>query len=127
MEPSRPFLSPRALRTSWFAAAAATLATLAGCVTPAGREPAAPAPPLQLVSAATLDLPGDCRPPDGVVYRTNFVVGTDGRVSGVTFETGDGCVQDALRRWVSTFQYRPVAESTPVAFDWMLVTASRRG
>jgi hypothetical protein len=36
-------------------------------------------------------------------------------------------VQDALRRWVSTFEYRPVTESTPATLDWMGVTARRGG
>jgi hypothetical protein len=38
-----------------------------------------------------------------------------------------GCVQEALRVWVSTFQYRPVAAATAAVVDWMGVTAARGG
>jgi hypothetical protein len=41
--------------------------------------------------------------------------------------TGAGCVQEALRAWVSRFQYRPVAAATAAVVDWMGVTAARGG
>ena len=61
----------------------------------------------------------------GAVYRTHFKVQPDGRVSDAASESGDGCVQQALRDWVKTFSYAPIRETIPVAFDWMVVTAAR--
>ena len=82
---------------------------------------------LELLSSGPLVLPPDCEPADGVVYRTAFVVQPDGRVASAAPESGAGCVQEALRAWVSTFQYRPVAAATPAVVDWMGVTAARGG
>jgi hypothetical protein len=59
------------------------------------------------------------------VYRTQFNVQPDGRVTDATSESDNGCVQQALRTWVTTFSYAPLREVTPVAFDWMIVTAAR--
>jgi hypothetical protein len=94
----------------------------AGC---AGTRTAPPAPPPQLVDAAELALPTDCVAAPGAVYRTLFEVQPDGRVSAPAPAQGDGCVQQALRDWVATFSYAPTGSATPVAFDWMAVTASR--
>ena len=95
---------------------------LAGCASaPGTRSP--PEPELQLQSADALALPSNCEPKDGKVYRTRYVVQPDGRVAGATPESGTGCVQDALLRWVETFQYRPLAEPVPATLDWMAVTA----
>ncbi len=105
-------------------AALLILSLVAGCVAPT-RAPAPPAPPLQLLGAAELDLPRGCEVTPGAVYRTNFHVQRNGHVSDATSEAGDGCVQRALRDWVVTFSYAPVHETTAVAFDWMLVTAAR--
>jgi hypothetical protein len=103
---------------------ALTVLLSAGC---AGTRPAAPPvpPPLQLLDAADLALPNDCVAAPGAVYRTLFEVQPDGRVSGPSSASGEGCVQQALRDWVATFSYAPTGAATPVAFDWMAVTASR--
>lgn len=99
---------------------------LAGCAAPPARGPVPP-PALELLGAGPLELPRDCQPRPAAVYRTSFVVQTDGRPSRIVSESGEGCVQEALRRWVATFEYRPVAESTPATVDWMSVTARRGG
>ena len=80
---------------------------------------------LRLLGAAELSMPRGCEAKPGAVYRTHFNVQPDGRVSDAASESGDGCVQQALRTWVSTFSYAPLRETTPVAFDWMVVTAAR--
>jgi hypothetical protein len=104
---------------------ALALALAAGC---AGPRPAStpPAPDLQLIGSAALDLPHDCLAAAGRVYRTLFDVQPDGRVSSVRSAADDGCVQQALREWVATFSYASLRATTPVAFDWLAVTASRR-
>lgn len=96
----------------------------AACVGPAV-APAPPASELQLVGADELALPRGCDATPGAVYRTHFKVQPDGRVSDAASESGDGCVQQALRTWVTTFSYAPLRETMPVAFDWMVVTAAR--
>jgi len=107
------------------ATALCTVMLLAGC----GSLPVEPAaaPDLRLVSAEDLRLPAECEAARGAVYRTRYVVGTDGRVSAVAPENGAGCVQDALRRWVESFRYAPLAGPVPAAIDWMAVTAQRGG
>ena len=106
--------------------AAATLALLAACSsTP--RHVAPPPPPLELLDAGPLALPGDCEPARGKVYRTAYVVRADGSVTDPTAQSGSGCIQDALRQWVSTFRYRPPGAATPTIIDWLAVTASRGG
>lgn len=97
--------------------------TSAGCA--AVRPVTTPPPPVQLLDAAELTLPDNCVAAPGAVYRTLFEVLPDGRVSAPKSESGDGCVQQALRDWVTTFSYAPLDAPTPVAFDWMAVTASR--
>lgn len=99
---------------------------VAGCVSTATAPPA-PAPDLQLLSAATLELPEGCGADQGAVYRTAFTVQPDGHVTHAASAAGDGCVQDALRRWVSTFRYLPVGKEMPAVIDWINVTASRGG
>lgn len=98
----------------------------AGCVVT--RPDATSTPPVQLMSAGELNLPDDCMATAGTVYRTLFEVQPDGRVTAPRSEPGEtnGCVQQALREWVATFSYAPLDAPTPVAFDWMAVTASRR-
>lgn len=113
----------RGLRMAAVAVAAGLL--LAGCV--ATRPATAPAPELQLLEAGSLEIPPDCEPTPGAVYRTAFVVQPDGRVAGVASESGSGCVQEALRQWVATFRYRPVDEPTTAVLDWLGVTAARGG
>ena len=99
--------------------------TLAGCMT-TSRESSQPVPPaLRLLSAGTLELPSDCEPASGQVYRTHFVVQADGAVEPATPGSSDGCVDEALRRWVSSFRYEPLQESTPAVFDWLAVTGTR--
>jgi hypothetical protein len=100
------------------------LSLLSGCVAPA-LAPAPPVPDLQLLGAAELTIPRGCEATSGAVYRTHFNVQRDGRVSDAASESVDGCVQQALRTWVTTFNYAPLHEATPVAFDWMVVTAAR--
>ena len=106
-----------------FAALAAIVLASSGCV--AMRPVTISPPPVQLLEAAELALPVHCAAVPGTVYRTLFEVQPDGRVSAPRSEAGDGCVQEALRDWVMTFSYAPLAAPTPVAFDWMAVTASR--
>jgi hypothetical protein len=97
---------------------------LAACAAPPARGPVPP-PDVELLGAGPVELPRDCQPQPDAVYRTSFVVEADGRPSRIVSESGEGCVQEALRRWVSTFEYRPVAESTPSTVDWMGVAAKR--
>jgi hypothetical protein len=114
-------------RTGWTAVAVAlcTGLLLAGCESLPARAPAAPE--LQLLSAGILSLPVGCEAAGGAVYRTRYVVGADGRVTGVASESGSGCVQDALQHWVESFQYAPLAGPVPATIDWMAVTARRGG
>jgi hypothetical protein len=91
------------------------------------RRAAPPEPTLQLENAGALELPGGCEPTRGTVYRTAFTVRADGTVTGPVAETGSGCVQDALRQWVTTFRYKPIAQDTQTVLDWLSVTASRGG
>lgn len=98
---------------------------LGGCVSPRVASP--PPAELMLLEAGTLRLPPGCEPARGVVYRTAFVVQTDGRVEVVASESGSGCVQEAVSQWVATFRYRPVSEPTSTVLDWMGVTATRGG
>jgi hypothetical protein len=97
---------------------------VAGCASTALRTP--PAATLQLIGSGPLEIPNGCDARPGAMYRTGFVVQPDGRVADATSESGDGCVQAALRQWVSTFAYQPISEPTPTVFDWMMVTGSRR-
>jgi len=110
---------------------AAALLVMAGCVSsPTDQRPAAQpraAPEPLLLNTGPLDIPADCRPASGAVYRTSYQVQPDGRVAGAASESGEGCMQDALRHWVSTFEYRPPGSSMPTVLDWMAVTASRGG
>ena len=100
------------------------MSLVSGCVAPT-LAPAPPAPQLQLLGAAELAIPRGCEATPGAVYRTHFNVQPDGRVSDAASESGDGCVQQALRIWVTTFNYAPLHEASPVAFDWIIVTAAR--
>jgi hypothetical protein len=119
-------ISDRHSRTGSLQLLLATLSLLlvAGCVAPT-LAPAPPAPDLQLLGAAELAIPPGCEASPGTVYRTHFNVQPDGRVSDAASESGNDCVQLALRTWVTTFSYAPLREATPVAFDWMIVTAAR--
>jgi hypothetical protein len=101
-----------------------SLSLVGGCVAPSV-APAPPAPELRLLGAAELSFPPGCEATSGTVYRTHFRVQPDGRVTDPASESGNGCVQQALRAWVTTFSYAPLREATPVAFDWMIVTAAR--
>ena len=113
------------IRVRTVLAAAALVALLSGCESLPARAPAAPE--LQLVAAGELSLPGGCEPLSGAVYRVSYVVEPDGRVAGATSHSGAGCVQDALRSWVESFQYAPLAGPRPATIDWMAVTAARGG
>jgi hypothetical protein len=105
-------------------AACLGMVLLAGCAAVPGTKPPSE-PELQLLSAGALALPDGCEPTDGRVYRTRYVVQPDGRVAGARPESGTGCVQDALLRWVETFHYRPLAAPVPATLDWLAVTARR--
>jgi hypothetical protein len=105
----------------------ACVVLLAGCASqPDQARSLRPAvPELQLLDAGVLEIPRGCEPARGKVYRTSFTVQADGRVAAVVSDSGPGCVQDALRRWVATFRYRPVAEPLAATLDWLDVTAPR--
>jgi len=106
-------------------AMAAILAS--GCASlPNHRTPAdIPPPPLQLIAAGTLELPRNCELRDGVVYRTDSVVKSDGRVADIQPEPALACLQAALSAWVNSFQYSPPGETVPTVIDWMAVSARR--
>src|SRR5215218_6055046 len=97
---------------------------LAGCVSPPLRVPPVP---LELVTSGELALPAECVSVHGAAYRVSYVVQQDGRVSDVASQSGSGCIQEALRAWVSTFMYRPVDRPTQTAIDWIEVRAARGG
>jgi hypothetical protein len=106
---------------------AGTLLAVAGCA-PLTRERAPPpAAPLHLLGAEALELPKGCEPVQGRVYRTRYLVQPDGRVTDTASSSGDGCVEQALRAWVSSFRYGPVEAEMPVVIDWIAVTATRGG
>ncbi|MFO1393138.1 MAG: hypothetical protein U1F09_05150 [Steroidobacteraceae bacterium] len=98
-----------------------------GCTSLSGRQapPDIPPPPLQLVSAGNLELPRDCDVRDGVVYRTNFVVGLDGRVADIRPDPAPACLQRALAAWLGTAQYVPPGDAVATVIDWMSVSARR--
>ena len=100
---------------------------MAGCASQPEQasSPRPPVPELQLLDADVLEIPRGCEPAHGKVYRTSFTVQSDGRVVAAVSDSGPGCVQDALRRWVATFRYRPVAGPLPATLDWLDVTARR--
>lgn len=128
MKPRRRIVSITGPECRWLHVPAVALAAgllLGGCVSTRVASP--PAPELQLLEAGTLLLPPGCEPERGAVYRTAFVVQTDGRVEAVATESGSGCVQEALCQWVATLRYRPVAKPTATVLDWMSVTATRGG
>lgn len=105
----------------------AGVALLAGCASQTAQSPSMPPPvlELQLLDAGILEIPRGCEPAHGKVYRTRFTVRADGGVAAIVSDSGPGCVQDALRRWVATFRYRPVAEPLPATLDWLDVPARR--
>lgn len=115
------------LRACCIAAATALCSglLLAGCGSLPAQAPEAPE--LQLVVAGKLEFPGGCEPSPGAVYRVRYVVEPDGRVAGAASDSGAGCVQAALRRWVESFQYAPLPGARPATLDWMMVTAARGG
>jgi len=104
--------------------ACVSVVLLAGCASAPGTQ-SPPEPELRLQAAGAFELPRDCEPTGGAVYRTHYVVQPDGSVAQAAAESGSGCVQDALLRWVATFQYRPLAGPVPATLDWMAVTARR--
>lgn len=118
---------PGALRCGALRVVPAFAAALAaGCAAHRPAEPV-PASRLELLGSAALDMPAACVPVEGRVYRTRAIVGTDGRVSGVAAESGEGCVQEALLRWVGSFRYRPLEAPATTHVDWMGVEADRGG
>jgi hypothetical protein len=117
----------RPARDSIRALVAIAGSVVAGCAstgdhgTPAGIPP----PPLQLVSAGDLELPRSCEVHDGVVYRTNFVVQSDGRVADIRPDPAPACLRAALTDWLRGVRYAPPGEAVPTAIDWMSVSARR--
>ena len=86
-------------RPRTYAVPFAAAVLLAACASGPPREAGPPpVPSPQLVSAGALDLPRDCRPEPGVVYRTTYTVQPDGHTTGIESAPGTGCVQDALGR-----------------------------
>lgn len=100
---------------------------VAGCVSSTIRTPPTQPPVAapRLLDTGPLEIPNGCEPRPGAMYRTSYIVEPDGRVSGAVSESGDGCMQLALRQWVATFAYQPTSQPTPTVFDWMCVTGSR--
>jgi hypothetical protein len=110
-----------------FRAVAVTLAVaaLAGCASqPAGDRAAVERPP-ELLSAGDLELPSDCAPIPGVVYRTDYVVGEGGSVDRVERVEGPACLQAALAGWVRTFRYAPGTPPAHSTVDWMATVARK--
>jgi hypothetical protein len=104
------------------------LVLAAGCQPMVRPTPPAPEPPARLLDAARLELPADCAVPAGRPYRMSYTVETDGRTAGlgaVTPPDAPACLQNALKAWVASFRYAPVAHAEPVTSDWMLVSARR--
>jgi hypothetical protein len=102
----------------------ASFALLSGCATQVATVPS-PAPELALLSSDSFALADECKPGPGDVYRAEFTVGQDGRVSSVRTAGGESCARDALERWVSSFRYVPPPNATPTVVDWMLVEGKR--
>lgn len=99
----------------------AAFVVLAGCKTvPPAR---APAPDLQLLRAAPLDISGDCEAAGSFVV--SFTVSTSGRTRDIRSTDAPPCVQQALTAWVESFEYAPPARPTPAAVEWLMVTAKR--
>ena len=121
MQSSQPSRARRRLADALFLA---TFILLSGCATQvATRQP--PVPELALVSSDSLALADECKPNPGEVYRAEFTVGRDGRVSSVRTAGTESCARDALERWVSSFRYEPPSDATPTVIDWMLVEGKR--
>lgn len=125
MTPTRThFCSVRPIRAGLVGVYIVAVSLLVGCA-PTSSTRSTPPPPPQLLSSAELEIPGDCARPPGAIFRTGFVVQPDGRVLEAVSESGDGCVQQALREWVSSFRYTAVSNAIPMVIDWMEVTATR--
>jgi hypothetical protein len=109
-----------------FAVIVVAILLVAGCTSTPEREGAAPpAPELQLIRTGPLDIPADCAVSGGAVYRTNFVVQSDGRVSEARTDPAPECLQRALVAWIEGAQYAPPGRAVPATVDWMLVSAPR--
>lgn len=117
----------RPTRDAFRAMVAISGIVVAGCASIGdhGTTAGIPPPPLQLVSAGDLELPGDCAVRDGVVYRTNFVVQSDGRVADIRPDPAPACLRAALTEWLNGVRYAPPGEAIPTAIDWMSVSARR--
>jgi hypothetical protein len=103
--------------------------TLAAACQPMVRPVApSPEPPARLLDAGRLELPTDCVVSAGRTYRMSYTVGTDGRtgsLGAITPPDAPTCLQAALKSWVASFRYAPLAQTQPLTADWMLVTAPR--
>jgi hypothetical protein len=109
-----------------FALVAVAILVLSGCApTPERGGQRAPAPELQMVTSGPLAIPANCDVSAGTVYRTSFVVQTDGRVSEARTDPAPECLQRALVAWVESVKYAAPGRAVPASVDWMLVSASR--
>jgi hypothetical protein len=116
-------MSNRILRATLLVA---LVAVATACTSVSKREEAMQAAqPPRLLSAGTLDLPGDCAVVPGAVYRADFVVGANGAVESVSAGSGPECARDALASWVRTFRYQAGTSPSTTTIDWMAVVARR--
>ena len=99
----------------------AALVLVAGCQTP--RPIAPPEPPLTLLSAGALALPGDCIASGP--FTVTFTVASSGQTRDVRALDAPSCIDRALTAWVESFRYEPPARATPTKIEWMLVTGKR--
>jgi hypothetical protein len=97
---------------------------LAACSATPSRTPV-PDAELQMIGAGELELARECAVQPGAIYRTHYTVGTDGQASVAAPLQPQGCVEQSLSRWVTTFRYVPPAAATPAVIDWMATVARR--
>ena len=103
---------------------AAVVLLLAACGATPSRAPV-PDAELQMIAAGELELARECAVQPGAIYRTHYTVGTDGQASVAAPLQPQGCVEQSLSRWVTTFRYVPPAAETPAVIDWMATVARR--
>jgi len=110
--------NPRSFLTAAFAAI--TL-LLSACQT-APPKPL-PAPELQLLESAALQIPGGCTASGSFVVA--FTVAPSGQTSDIRPADAPVCVQQALTAWVASFRYAPLPRATPASIEWLMVTGKR--
>jgi hypothetical protein len=119
---------PQVARGSRACATIISVALAAGCQPMVRPAAPTPGPPARLLDAGRLELPTDCVVSAGRIYRMSYTVGTDGRtgsLGAITPPDAPACLQAALKSWVASFRYAPLAQTQPLTTDWMLVTAPR--